>query len=167
MNKKNDIRKSPHSIKAEKAVLGCMLLNKDAVYKAIQILNKDSFYENAHKIIFSSIMELFKNEKTIDIIIIIDFLDKNDNLKKVGDSYYITGLIEEAPSSENVEYYADIVRKRSILRQLITATANINDTVFNPQGKSSEQILETAEQIVFEIAEQEDKGRKTYQNINY
>ena len=68
MNNKKDIRKSPHSIKAEKAVLGCMLLNKEAVFKAIQLLTKDSFYDNAHQIIFYSIMELFKNDKTVDNI---------------------------------------------------------------------------------------------------
>ena len=104
MNNKKDIRKSPHSMKAEKAVLGCMLLNKDAVSKATQILTKDSFYDTAHQIIFESIMMLSDTQQTIDNITIIDFLEKNDNLKKVGDSYYITGLTEEAPSSENVEY---------------------------------------------------------------
>ena len=78
----------------------------------------------------------------------------------------LAALAENTPSASNIAAYADIVRKRSILRQLISATSDINDAVFNPQGKSSEQILETAEQIVFEIAEQEDRGRKSYQNIN-
>ncbi len=158
MNKKNDIRKSPHSIKAEKAVLGCMLLNKDAVYKAIQILNKDSFYENAHKIIFSSIMELFKNEKTIDNITIIDFLDKNDNLKKVGDSYYITGLIEEAPSSENVEYYADIVRNKYILRTIVNTAIDMSEEAYDQKSDPSE-ILDAAEQKIFELSQEAEKSR--------
>ena len=74
MSNKKDIRKSPHSIEAEKAVLGCMLLNKEAVFKAIQLLTKDCFYDNAHQIIFDSITQLFNNQQNIDNITIIDVI---------------------------------------------------------------------------------------------
>ena len=76
MSDKKDIRQSPHSIEAEKAVLGCMLLNKEAISKAVQLLVKDSFYNTAHQIIFESIMELSNNQQTIDSITIIDYLNK-------------------------------------------------------------------------------------------
>ena len=158
MNDKKDIRKSPHSMKAEKAVLGCMLLNKDAVSKATQLLTKDSFYDTAHQIIFESIMMLSDTQQTVDNITIIDFLEKNDNLKKVGDSYYITGLTEEAPSSENVEYYAKIVKDRYILRTIITTAINMSSEAYD-QKKDPVEILDFAEQKVFELSQKAEKGK--------
>ena len=158
MSDKKDIRQSPHSIEAEKAVLGCMLLNKEAISKAIQLLVKDSFYNTAHQIIFESIMELSNNQQTIDSITIIDYLNKNDNLKKVGDSYYITGLIEEAPSSENVEYYAKIVKDKYILRTIITTAIDMSSEAYD-QKNDPVEILDFAEQKVFELSQKAEKGK--------
>ena len=158
MSDKKDIRQSPHSIEAEKAVLGCMLLNKEAISKAVQLLVKDSFYNTAHQIIFESIMELSNNQQTIDSITIIDYLNKNDNLKKVGDSYYITGLIEEAPSSENVEYYAKIVKDKYILRTIITTAIDMSSEAYD-QKNDPVEILDFAEQKVFELSQKAEKGK--------
>ena len=158
MSNKKDIRQSPHSIEAEKAVLGCMLLNKEAISKAVQLLVKDSFYNTAHQIIFESIMELSNNQQTIDSITIIDYLNKNDNLKKVGDSYYITGLIEEAPSSENVEYYAKIVKDKYILRTIITTAIDMSSEAYD-QKNDPVEILDFAEQKVFELSQKAEKGK--------
>ena len=158
MSDKKDIRQSPHSIEAEKAVLGCMLLNKDAISKAVQLLVKDSFYDTAHQIIFESIMELSNSQQTIDSITIIDYLNKNDSLKKVGDSYYITGLIEEAPSSENVEYYAKIVKDKYILRTIITTAIDMSSEAYD-QKNDPVEILDFAEQKVFELSQKAEKGK--------
>ena len=100
MANNENIRKSPSSIEAEKAVLGCMLLNKEAVYKAVQFLVPDAFYDNSNKLIFESMCTMFKQGESVDSVTLIDHLKKIKLLKKVGDSYYITGLVEEAPSSE-------------------------------------------------------------------
>ena len=111
MSDKKDIRKSPSSIQAEKAVLGCMLINEQAMYRALHNLHSNSFYENQHKIIFKTISLMFEKGKTVDSITLIDYLKKNKDLKKAGDSYYITDLVEQAPSSENVDHYAEIVKQ--------------------------------------------------------
>ncbi len=97
---------------------------------------------------------------------VAEWLENHQLLDESGGMRNLAALAENTPSAGNISAYADIVRKRSILRQLISATSDINDTVFNPQGQSSEQILEFAEQTVFEIAEQEDRGRKSYQNVS-
>ena len=112
MNDKQTIRKSPSSIEAEKAVLGCMLINEQAMYRALHNLKPNSFYDNSHKIIFKAMSNMFEKGKTVDSITLIDYLKKNKDLKKVGDSYYITGLVDEAPSSENVDHYAEIVKQK-------------------------------------------------------
>ena len=106
MTDKKNTRQSPYSISAEKAVLGCMLINKESIHKTIHSLSINAFYDESHKIIFKSICDMFESGKIVDSVTLIDHLKKNKDLKKVGDSYYITGLIEDAPSSENVDYYA-------------------------------------------------------------
>ena len=100
---KNNIRQSPYSLSAEKAVLGCLLINKEAIHRTIHSLNAHAFYDEAHKIIYTAICNMFESGQIVDSVTITDYLKKNKNLKKVGDSYYITGLVEDAPSSENVE----------------------------------------------------------------
>ena len=108
MSEKNKTRQSPYSLSAEKAVLGCLLIDKEAIYKTVHSLSINAFYDEAHKTIFKAICEMFENGKTVDSVTITDHLKKNKQLKNVGDSYYLTGLIEDAPTSENVEYYSDI-----------------------------------------------------------
>ena len=157
----------PHSIEAEQAVLGGAFLDEKAWDKVTGRVREEDFYRKDHRVIFRAISSLNSEGQAYDIVTVAEWLENHQLLDESGGMSNLAALAENTPSASNITAYADIVRKRSILRQLITATANINDTVFNPQGKSSEQILETAEQIVFEIAEQEDKGRKTYQNINY
>ena len=157
----------PHSIEAEQAVLGGAFLDEKAWDKVTGRVREEDFYRKDHRVIFRAISSLNSEGKAYDIVTVAEWLENHQLLDDSGGMRNLAALAENTPSASNITAYADIVRKRSILRQLITATANINDTVFNPQGKSSEQILETAEQIVFEIAEQEEKGRKTYQNISF
>ena len=116
-------RISPHSIEAEEAVLGCMLINKAAVSKVIEGLDKSSFYSNPNSIIFDSIVDLFDENKNIDYISLIDSLKRKKELKAVGGAYYVTGLSKNAPSAENVEYYMQIVKEKSILRNIINVAS--------------------------------------------
>ena len=116
----------PHSIEAEEAVLGCMLINTNAVPKAIQILEKNSFYSTTNQIIFDSMVELFDHNKTIDYVSITDQLKKNKKLEEIGGAYFITGLSKNAPSAENIDYYAQIVKEKFILRQIIQVSRNIS-----------------------------------------
>jgi len=157
----------PHSIEAEQAVLGGAFLDEKAWDKVTGRVREEDFYRKDHRVIFRAISSLNNEGQAYDIVTVAEWLENHQLLDESGGMHNLAALAENTPSASNITAYAEIVRKRSILRQLITATSNINDTVFNPQGKSSEQILEAAEQIVFEIAEQEEKGRKSYQNINF
>ena len=156
----------PHSIEAEQAVLGGVFLDKDAWDKVAERVQEEDFYRKDHRIIFRAISQLSNEGQPYDIVTVAEWLENHQLLDESGGMRNLAALAENTPSASNISAYADIVRKRSILRQLISATSDINDTVFNPQGQSSEQILEFAEQTVFEIAEQEDRGRKSYQNIS-
>ena len=123
-------RISPHSTEAEEAVLGCMLISDEAVSKAIHSLDAYSFYKKKHRIIFENIIELFNNKKNIDYISLIDILKNKKLLKDVGGSYYITGLSNEAPSFENIEYYAKIVKEKYVLRTIISVAKEISSEAF-------------------------------------
>ena len=156
----------PHSVEAEQAVLGGVFLDKEAWDKVAERVREEDFYRRDHRIIFRAISQLSNEGQPYDIVTVAEWLENHQLLDESGGMRNLAALAENTPSASNISAYADIVRKRSILRQLISATSDINDTVFNPQGQSSEQILEFAEQTVFEIAEQETRGRKSYQNIS-
>ena len=155
----------PHSIEAEQAVLGGVFLDKEAWDKVAERVREEDFYRKDHRIIFRAISQLSDEGMPFDIVTVAEWLENHHLLEDAGGMRNLAALAENTPSASNISSYADIVRKRSILRQLIHATTEINETVFNPQGRSSEQILEFAEQTVFEIAEQENRGRKSYQDI--
>ncbi len=155
----------PHSIEAEQAVLGGAFLDKEAWDKVVERVREEDFYRKDHRIIFRAISQLSDEGEPYDIVTVAEWLENHQLLDDAGGMRKLAALAENTPSASNISAYADIVRKRSILRQLISATTDINDTVFNPQGRSSEQILEFAEQTVFEIAEHENRGKKSYQFI--
>ncbi|MGB1800643.1 MAG: replicative DNA helicase [Gammaproteobacteria bacterium] len=155
----------PHSIEAEQAVLGGAFLDKEAWDKVVERVREEDFYRKDHRTIFHAINKLSEEGQPYDIVTVAEWLENHQLLDEAGGMRNLAALAENTPSASNISAYADIVRKRSILRQLISATTDINDTVFNPQGRSSEQILEYAEQTVFEIAERENQGRKSYHGI--
>ncbi len=155
----------PHSIEAEQSVLGGAFLDKEAWDKVIERVREEDFYRKDHRTIFHAISQLSEEGEPYDIVTVAEWLESHHLLDDAGGMRYLAALAENTPSANNIGAYADIVRKRSILRQLISATTDINDTVFNPQGRTSEQILEYAEQTVFEIAERENQGRKSYLGI--
>ncbi len=159
------LRVPPHSIEAEQAVLGGVFLDKDAWVKVVERVAEDDFYRRDHRIIFRAIAGLDEEGQPFDIVTVAEWLENRQLLDDAGGLSYLAGIAENTPSASNIAAYADIVRKRSILRQLISATSEIGETVFNPMGRSSEEILDQAEQRVFEIAEQENRGRKSYRQI--
>jgi len=148
----------PHSIEAEEAVLGCMLINTNAVPKAIQNLEKNSFYSTVNQTIYSSMVKLFDDNKTIDYVSLTDQLKKNKKLDEVGGAYFITGLSKNAPSAENIDYYAQIVKEKFILRQIIQVSRNISLEAYDSTEEVT-SILDKAEQILFNVSQDAQKGR--------
>ena len=153
-------RISPHSFEAEEAVLGCMLINNEAVSKVIQELNSTSFYKSSNAIIFDSMVELFNNDMNIDYISLVDQLKKKKQLKSIGGSYFITGLSKNAPSAENVQYYIQIVKEKAILREIISVSINISSEAYDSK-EDAVNILDKAEQILFTVSQNAQKKRFT------
>ena len=115
-NTNNELRIPPQSIDAEKALLGCVLIDTLALSKAYEIINIKSFYNNNHAIIFENMVEMEKNSQEIDNITITNQLKKNKVLESVGGQNYIADLSINAPSSANVEYYANIIKEKSVVQ---------------------------------------------------
>jgi len=155
----------PHSIEAEQAVLGGIFLDKEAWDKVAEIIQEEDFYRKDHRLIFRAISDLSNNGDPTDIVTVSEWLENHQLLDEAGGMRNLAALAENTPSASNISAYANIVRKRSVLRQLISATTDINDTVFNPQGRTSDDILSHAEQAIYEIAEREGKTLKKYKGI--
>ncbi|NNE38432.1 MAG: replicative DNA helicase [Gammaproteobacteria bacterium] len=155
----------PHSIEAEQAVLGGLFLDPDAWAKVSERLRDDDFYRRDHQIVFNAISKLDGEGQPFDIVTVAEWLENNQKLDEAGGLGYLSAMADNTPGASNIVAYANIVRKRSILRQLIKATNEISDSVYNPMGKSSNEILDLAESSIFQIAEQEARGRKNYNAI--
>jgi len=159
VKKENKIlRVPPQSKDAESAVIGCMLIDSQAIPKALQILNVDSFYNSSNAIIFKIMMNLFDQSKTIDTITVIAELEKQGEIDNVGGAYYVTGLSSEAPTSENIEYYAKLVQEKFILRKIIETSRNLSTYAYEAKEDIA-SILDKAEQTIFELSQNSERGQ--------
>jgi replicative DNA helicase len=147
----------PHSVEAEQSVLGGLMLDNNSWEKIADLLVDHDFYRRDHQLIFRGIADLFEHDHPVDVITLAEWHDKRGELDQVGDLAYLGALARNTPSAANILSYASIVRERSILRQLISIGTSISNVAFNPDGLSSEEMLDMAERKVFEIAE---KGAK-------
>lgn len=147
----------PHSIEAEQAVLGgLMLANHDQVWDMIS-LTPESFYRREHQLIFKAMMSLVANRQPLDVITVSEYLKKSSEITEVGGLAYIGELANNTPSAANIGAYAEIVHERSILRELVSIGTEMTDLALKPDGRSSKEILDQAEQKVFHIAERGSK----------
>lgn len=147
----------PHSIEAEQSVLGGLMLDNSAWEQVSDLLVEQDFYRHDHQLIFRGIAELMEQANPVDVITLAEWHNQRGELDKVGELAYLGALARNTPSAANIKAYAAIVRERSILRQLIQIGNNIANMAFTPEGRNSEEMLDTAERRVFEIAE---KGAK-------
>src|SRR5688500_16055758 len=113
-------RVPPQDLEAERAVLGSILLDTEAVYVAIDSLQPDDFYRPAHQHIFTAIIELTTKSEPIDVVTLSARLESKGQIESVGGLAALVGLSESVPTSANIKHYADLVRKKSMLRKLIT-----------------------------------------------
>ena len=163
----SSLRVPPHADEAELSVLGAMMLDKEAVSKAMQYLDHTAFYKETHRLIFSAMVELFHDGEPVDQISVIDRLKRNKTLDKVGGAYYVTGLVESTPSAANVEHYAKIVLEKSIFRKLIESATEIQTEAYEARENAYE-VLDTAEQKIFALSESRLKtGFKKFEDVLY
>ncbi len=142
----------PHSLEAEESVLGSMLLQSNAINTAIEMLKTEDFYRKAHAHIFDAIVRLYGRGEPVDMVLLVEELKRVDMLEAVGGVSYIANLSASVISASNIEYYCQIVKDKSILRQLIQGS----DKILNEAYKDEEEtpfIIERAEQIIFDITQ--------------
>jgi replicative DNA helicase len=155
----------PYSIEAEQAVLGSILLSNEAWEKIADVISEVDFYRADHRIIFRAIERLSEQDNPFDAVTLSEWLDRNDLLEKVGGLAYLGALVKDTPSAANVRAYAELVRDRSVTRQLIDVGTDIANSGYQPEGRTSKQLLDQAETRIFEISDQNDRSEKGTQNI--
>ena len=143
----------PHSIEAEKSVLGAVLLDRDAVVAVAEFLRPEHFYEEKHRNIFEVVIDLYQGREPVDVVSVAEGLKKKKFLTAVGGQKYLSELVNGVPTAAHAEHYGQLVRDNYTKRQLISAAAAINDMAFDAGG-DVKQILDTAEQKVFSLAQQ-------------
>jgi replicative DNA helicase len=153
------LRMPPHGNEAEQSVLGALLLDNLAFEKVADLLGDGDFYTYAHRLIFTAICQLINQTKPADVLTTYEQLVAQGQAEEVGGLDYLGRLSQCVPSAANVRRYAQIVRDKSILRRLITSCDEITTQAFAPQGQSVAQLLDSAEQKIFQIAE--DTARAT------
>ncbi|QNN56278.1 replicative DNA helicase [Diaphorobacter ruginosibacter] len=160
------LRIPPHSVEAESSVLGGLLLDNMAWDRVGDLLVEGDFYRNEHRLIYSAIASLINGSKPADVITVFEHLQGLGKSDEIGGLLYLNTLAQYVPSASNIRRYAEIVRERSILRKLVTASDEISTNAFNPMGKAVKSILEEAEQKIFAIGEEGSKMKQGFQSLD-
>lgn len=145
-------RMPPHSAEAEQAVLGAMLMNKDAIMVASEMLSGEDFYQTAYGILFDAVVELFHEGKPVDLITLQEHLKEKDVPPEVSSMEFARELLVGTQTSANIKYYAEIVRDKAVLRRLIKINEDIANACYL-ENQPLEDILEQTEKRVFELVE--------------
>ena len=148
------LRVPPHSIDAEQSVLGGLMLDNRSWDIIADRVSEEDFYRKDHRLIFRSIAQLAEDSKPLDWITLSEWLKQRGELDNAGGGSYLGTLAKDTPSAANIKAYADIVREKSVLRQLISVGTDISDLAFDSGDRDSKSLLDEAEQRVFKIAEQ-------------
>ena len=156
-SKTSNLRLPPHSLEAEQSVLGGLMLDSSRADEVIDVLVADDFYRKDHRLIFSAIYGLTNESMPADVITVQEYLDNSGELETAGGLIYLDELTRNTPSATNIAAYAKIVREHSILRRLLSTVNEIGQTVYQPEGRTPYEVLDNAEQRIYEIS---DSGAK-------
>ncbi len=160
------LRVPPHSVQAEQSVLGGLMIDPDAWDKIADAVHEDDFYRQDHQLIFRAIRKLATKGRPCDAVTLSESLEKSKDLDAVGGLAYLGSLAKDTPTAANIAAYAEIVKERSILRQLIRIGIQMTDLAFQSSDKTSSDLLDSAEQMVFQIAEKQQKKGANFKAIN-
>lgn len=147
----------PQNTEAEMAVLCSMLIEEEAISHAVELLTEDSFYKEAHRIIFNAIVTLYGKNKAVDLITLVDELKKKNGLEEAGGVNYLTNLTAFVPSAANIRHYAKIVKEKGMLRHLIANATGILSEAYEAQEDVG-NLLDKAEKMIFEISSNKAEG---------
>ena len=155
----------PHSIETEQSVLGGLMLDNHSWDKVADLINGDDFYRHDHQLIYKHICKLIEDNKPADVVTVAESLEISAELQNVGGLAYIGAIVQSTPSAANIRRYAEIIRERSVMRQLAQVGAQISDASYNPAGRSAATLLDEAESKVFDIAEEGARGKEGFVDI--
>lgn len=161
----SEANKPPSAIEAEQALLGCLLLNPRCYEQVADRIAPDDFYREDHREIYTAFIELTENRQSGDAVTVAEWFQSRDKADMVAGGSYLTMLANNVASAANVVAYADIVREKSVLRQLIDIGTEIAGDAYRPDGRTAETILEKAEQQIFKIAEQGSQRRSNFVHV--
>lgn len=159
------LRVPPHSIQAEQAVIGGLMLDNVAWDQVADRVGQEDFYRREHRSIFEAIANLARVNDPFDVVTLAEELERLGTLDDLGGMPYLGALANETPTAANIRAYADIVREHSVMRQLIQVGTEIADSGFQPEGKKVDELLDRAENKVFQIAEQRTREGEGFQPI--
>ena len=145
-------RTLPQSIEAEQSVIGSMIIDRSAIAQAAEGLDEEDFYRDSHKVLFRSIIDMFKKDMAVDLVTVLEHLKATDTLDRAGGVTYVTEITSSVPTTANLASYIQIVQEKSTLRKLIKASTSIIEESYNKQGEV-ENVLDSAEKRIFDIAE--------------
>ena len=161
----SSLKTPPHSVEAEQAVLGGLLLDNSVWVRVADIISEEEFYQKRHKFIFRHISALVDANKAADAITVSESLSSTEELEGVGGLAYLGLLVQNTPSSENTKRYAEIVREKAVLRSLAAAANQIVDSSFSPMGKPASQVVDEAESKIFAISEHGSKIQQGFSKL--
>ena len=156
----------PQRIEYEQSILGGVLLDNSSWDQISGRIVEEDFYRLDHRLIFRAIAALAEEEKPYDVITLTQWLENCNELENAGGHAYLGVLAKNIPSAANICHYADSVREHSILRSLISASNRISESAYNTEGRNVEEILDRAEQAVFQLAEQGARNQQGYETMD-
>ncbi|MCC6532553.1 MAG: replicative DNA helicase [Burkholderiales bacterium] len=159
------LRVPPHSVEAEQAVLGGLLLDNGAWDKIADFIAENDFYRADHRLLYQYISRLIEASRPADVVTVTESLDRGGKLADAGGLGYVAALAQNTPSAVNIRRYAEIVRDRALMRRLVTIGTEIAEAALNPLGKSAEELVNEAEARVFAISEQRARARQGFVEI--
>jgi len=163
---KRSVHAPPQSVEAEQSVLGCLMLEANEAFdKVSETVTETDFYQHNHKLIYRAISALAIDGNHPDVVTVTGWLQTHGCLEDAGGLNYVGALVEVTPSAGNIKAYAEIVRERSVLRQLIAVANEIADSAYDADGRTSKDLLDEAETKVFAIADQTVKNAGGFKDI--
>ncbi len=159
------LRVPPHSVQAEQAVIGGLMLDNSTWDQVADRVGPEDFYRREHRLIFGAIGRLAEEQKPFDVVTLAEELERTGELDDVGGLPYLAALAEDTPTAANIRAYADIVREHSVTRQLIRVGTEIAESGYRPEGRKVSELLDEAENKVFQIAEQRNREGGGFQPI--
>ena len=150
-------RLPPQNVEAEQSIIGAILIDNEALPKALEIIGIDDFYKTSHRKIFRSMVELFDRNEPIDLITLTDFMKRSDELEAVGGVSYLSSLVNMVPTAANIKYHSKIVREKGLLRSLLRSATEIASKVYE-DNLEAEEMVDYAEKSIFDISDKRVKA---------